>query len=173
MAAVRAVAGRYGWGAGPQWDALSWLIGHESGWNPAAKNPTSSARGLFQQMESVHGPVPDSPAAQAEWGLSYIAGRYGSPLGAKAFWQAHHWYDQGGWLQPGYTPVYNGTGKPELVLPHDTAQGVIGALHGSDDPVRITGELSISDDGLTAFVDGRIDRFDHATGTALARGVRI
>lgn len=173
VAAVRAVAGRYGWGSGPQWDALSWLISHESSWNPAAANPSSSARGLFQQMESIYGPVSGSPALQAEWGLSYISSRYGSPLGAKAFWEAHHWYDQGGWLQPGFTPVYNGTGKPELVLPHDTAQGVIGALNGSSEPVRIFGELSISDDGMTAFVDGRIERSDQATGTAIARGVRI
>ncbi|GAA1961834.1 hypothetical protein GCM10009754_36150 [Amycolatopsis minnesotensis] len=173
VAAVRAVATRYGWGSGPQWDALSWLISHESGWNPGAKNPHSSARGLFQQMESVHGAVAPNAAGQAEWGLGYIASRYRDPLGAKGFWEGHHWYDQGGWLQPGFTPVYNGTGKPELVLPHDTAQSVIGALHGDSEPVRLVGELSISGDGLTAFVDGRIDRSDHATGTAIARGVRI
>ncbi|OXM69623.1 phage tail tape measure protein [Amycolatopsis vastitatis] len=173
VAAVRAVAGRYGWGSGPQRDALSWLISHESGWNPAAANPTSSARGLFQQMESIYGPVSPSPAGQAEWGLSYIASRYHDPLGAKSFWQAHHWYDQGGWLQPGFTPVYNGTGKPELVLPHDTAQDVIGSLRGTGEPVRIVGELSISDDGLTAFVDGQIEKSEQATGTAIARGVRI
>ncbi|WP_158883998.1 hypothetical protein [Amycolatopsis anabasis] len=173
VAAVRAVATRYGWGSGPQWDALSWLIGHESGWNPAAKNPTSSARGLFQKMESVHGPVEPTAAGQAEWGLRYIASRYRDPLGAKAFWQAHHWYDEGGWLQPGYTPVYNGTGKPELVLPHDTAHNVLGALQQASEPMRIVGELSIADDGLKVYVDGRIEERDHATGTAIARGVRI
>ncbi|WP_103344059.1 phage tail tape measure protein [Amycolatopsis sp. CA-126428] len=173
VAAVRAVAGRYGWGSGPQWDALSWLISHESGWNPAAANPTSSARGLFQQMESIYGPVSAFPAGQAEWGLSYIASRYHDPLGAKSFWQAHHWYDEGGWLQPGFTPVYNGTGKPELVVPHETARDVFGSLRGNDEPVRLVGELSISDDGLRAFVDGQIERSEHDTGTAIARGVRI
>jgi hypothetical protein len=25
-------------------------------------------------------------------------------------------YDEGGWLQPGYTPVWNGTGAPEPVM---------------------------------------------------------
>jgi hypothetical protein len=173
VAAVRAVATRYGWGAGQQWDALSWLIGHESSWNPNAANPRSSARGLFQKMTSVHGPVEPTAAGQAEWGLRYISSRYRDPLGAKGFWQEHHWYDQGGWLQPGFTPVYNGSGKPELVLPHDTAQGVIGALQGNSGPVRLVGELSLSDDGLTAFVDGRIEQNDQATGTAIARGVRI
>ncbi len=172
VAAVRAVASRYGWGTGPQWNALDWLIDHESSWNPAAANPRSSARGLFQKMTSVHGPVEPTAAGQAEWGLRYISSRYGSPLGAKGFWEAHHWYDQGGWLQPGFTPVYNGTGKPELVLPHDTAKDVIGALDGNTEPVRLTGELSISDDGLTVFVDGRIEQHDQATGTAIARGSR-
>ncbi|WP_370944003.1 hypothetical protein AB5J62_33520 [Amycolatopsis sp. cg5] len=173
VAAVRAVATRYGWGSGPQWDALSWLISHESSWNPGAANPSSSARGLFQKMESVHGPVEPTAAGQAEWGLRYISSRYRDPLGARAFWESHHWYDQGGWLQPGFTPVYNGTGKPELVLPHDTAQGVIGALQGNSEPVRLVGELSIAEDGLSVFVDGRIEQNDQATGTAIARGVRI
>ncbi|MEV8530231.1 lytic transglycosylase domain-containing protein, partial [Streptomyces sp. NPDC052000] len=26
------------------------------------------------------------------WGLDYMNSRYGSPVGAWNFWQAHHWY---------------------------------------------------------------------------------
>lgn len=140
VAAVRAVAARYGWGSGPQWDALSWLISHESGWNPNARNPHSSAAGLFQKMTSVHGPLEPTVAGQAEWGLSYVRNRYHDPLGAKSFWAAHHWYDNGGWLQPGFTPVYNGTGKPEMVLSNSQANEVMQALRdgqGSERPIVI------------------------------------
>src|SRR4029077_12588761 len=81
-AAVKAVADRYGWGTGVQWNDLSMLIQRESGWDPNAANPRSSARGLFQKMTSVHGPVEPTPTGQAEWGLNYIKSRYGNPAGA-------------------------------------------------------------------------------------------
>jgi phage-related protein len=72
VSAVRAVAATFGWGTGPQWDALSWLIQRESSWNPAAANPRSSARGLFQKMISIHGPLEPTVTGQAQWGLGYI-----------------------------------------------------------------------------------------------------
>lgn len=117
VAAVRAVAARFGWGSGGQWNALSSLISHESGWNPSAANPSSSARGLFQKLTSVNGPVESTVGGQANWGLNYIRGRYGSPANAWAAWNSRspHWYDQGGWLKPGGVGV-NGTSKPEAVL---------------------------------------------------------
>ncbi|MCG2947320.1 hypothetical protein KZ309_25935, partial [Escherichia coli] len=43
--AVRGVAERYGWGSGDQWSALQSIVSKESGWNPNAANPRSSARG--------------------------------------------------------------------------------------------------------------------------------
>lgn len=134
MAAVRAVAARFGWGTGPQWDALSWVIGKESGWNPAAANPTSSARGLFQKMTSVHGPLEPTPAGQAEWGLNYIRTRYGDPIGAQRFWQSHGWYDRGGWLPPGLSTVYNGTGRPEAVFTAEQFDTLTRAADRPDNP---------------------------------------
>lgn len=116
VAAVRETAAQFGWGQGPQWDALSWIIGKESSWDPTKKNPTSSAAGLFQKMTSVHGALEPTPGGQALWGLNYIRGRYGDPLGAKAFWESHGYYDQGGWLPPGWSLAYNGTGQAEAVL---------------------------------------------------------
>lgn len=113
--AVRAVAAQYGWGSGPQWAALDWLISRESGWDPWIKNPNSSASGLFQKMVSVHGPLERTIAGQARWGLNYIRGRYGSPLGAQAFWQRNHHYDSGG-VWPSGTWGFNGTGRDERVL---------------------------------------------------------
>lgn len=125
--AVRMVAREYGWGSGPQWDALSQLIAKESSWNPNAANPTSSARGLFQKMTSVHGPVEPTPAGQARWGLNYIKSRYGNPMAAWAFHRSHNWYDQGGVLPTGYGSFYNGTGKPEAVLTNEQWRDIHGA----------------------------------------------
>jgi hypothetical protein len=112
---VKAVAARYGWGEGPEWAALSQLIQKESSWNPNAANPNSSARGLFQKMTSIHGPVEPTPAGQAEWGLNYIKGRYGTPSAALAFHNRNNYYDTGGLLPPGVSPV-NMSGEVERVL---------------------------------------------------------
>lgn len=139
--AVRGVAARYGWGSGPEWDALSQLIAKESSWNPAAANPRSSARGLFQKMTSIHGPVEGTPAGQAEWGLNYIRGRYGSPSKAWAFHSANNYYDKGGMLMPGISPV-NTTGVAERILsPQQTADferlvNLLEQLVAEDGPLR-------------------------------------
>lgn len=127
---VQDVAARYGWGSGAQWNALSQLIQRESSWNPNAANPRSSARGLFQKMTSIHGPVEKTAAGQAEWGLRYIKQRYGSPVSALRFHQRRGWYadgglvkpdhylfrDQGGSLPPGLSMVLNNTGKNEHIF---------------------------------------------------------
>lgn len=116
---VRQVAARYGWGDGPEWDALSRLVQGESGWDPNAANKSSSARGLFQKLTRLHGPIESTPAGQAAWGLSYIQGAYGDPINAYRQWSARspHWYDAGGELPPGATTVMNGLGHSETVLP--------------------------------------------------------
>lgn len=89
---VQQVAKNYGWASGKQWNALVKLVMKESSWNPKAANPTSSARGLFQKMTSLHGPVEGTVAGQAKWGLNYIKKRYGSPAAALAFHLKHNWY---------------------------------------------------------------------------------
>lgn len=125
--AVRGVAAGYGWDSGRHWNALSNIIKKESSWDPNAANPGSTARGLFQIMESYHGKVPSDPAAQARQGLKYIQGRYGDPEKAWKYWRSHGSYadgglvkpmlfDQGGVLPPGLNTILNATGKPEAIL---------------------------------------------------------
>jgi hypothetical protein len=84
-------AGQYGWGQ-DEWNALYELVRRESGWNPNAANPNSTARGLFQKMTSIHGPLEADPAGQIAWGLQYIAGRYGTPSAALDFHNRNNWY---------------------------------------------------------------------------------
>lgn len=121
---VRSVAARYGWDMGNEWDAIQQIVAKESSWNPNAANPSSSARGLFQKMTSIHGPVESTPAGQAEWGLKYIQERYGTPSSALRFHNTHGWYaqggevklfDNGGWLKPN-TFGFNASTQPEAVL---------------------------------------------------------
>jgi hypothetical protein len=67
----------------------------------------------------------DNPATQIRWGLDYIGGRYGDPLGAAAHERQVNWYrhggilaqvlDQGGYLPQGWSLAGNFTGRPEPV----------------------------------------------------------
>jgi hypothetical protein len=75
------------------------IVVHESSWNPRARNPSSSAFGLFQFLSSTwRAYLPEVPYGtvsaywQAVGGFRYIRARYGNPTRAWAFWQAHHWY---------------------------------------------------------------------------------
>jgi hypothetical protein len=125
---VKAVAAQYGWANGEQWVALYNLIQKESSWNPFAANPTSSARGLFQKMTSIHGPLESTIEGQARWGLNYIKGRYGNPGAAWAFHRRNNWYDSGGDVPPGPFSGYNGTNQTESMITHSRTSQLINAL---------------------------------------------
>jgi hypothetical protein len=122
----REMASRYGW-TGTEFDFLNMLWTKESNWNPSAQNPTSPAAGIPQDITgNFHG----GGYGQIQWGLDYIKGRYGDPATAWAHEILYNWYDNGGWLPPGATFAYNGTGKPELILTHD--QLMSAAQRGGD-----------------------------------------
>lgn len=79
---------KYGWGS-DQEDPLIRLWNQESGWNPAAQNPSSGAAGIPQDITgNFHG----GWQGQIDWGLNYIKGRYGSPAMAWAHEVANNWY---------------------------------------------------------------------------------
>ncbi|WP_410670559.1 hypothetical protein [Amycolatopsis sp. cmx-4-68] len=128
-------ASMFGW-TGAEWEAANALIMGESGYQNAVKNKVSTAYGMFQFLDSTWGgygiPKTSDPYQQSVAGGRYIKARYGDPIHALAAWQSRHphWYadgglvsktaramayDNGGELQPGWTSVYNGTGKPENV----------------------------------------------------------
>jgi SLT domain-containing protein len=119
----------YGW-TGGQWIALANLISGESGFNNLAQNPTSSAYGMFQFLDSTWASVgakkTADPYAQAVAGLRYIASRYGSPAAAYGAWlgRSPHWYGEGGIFR---RPTIIGVGErgPEAVLPLNGAGGVV------------------------------------------------
>lgn len=146
-----------------EWPALVNLINGESGWNPKAQNPGSTAYGLGQFLDqtwaTVGGTKTDDPYQQAVLMLKYIKSRgdYGTPSKAWEMWQSRnpHWYDQGG--------VANGTGfmaknviQPERVLsPNQTKlfDTLVTSLQSIDRNAR-TGGDGIGVLGMQSAVQG-------------------
>jgi SLT domain-containing protein len=95
----------------------------ESGWNNNAQNPTSTAYGIAQFLNSTWGGTgiakTSNPASQIEAGLRYIQGAYGTPANAYSKWlsRSPHWYGDG--LAPTVfsQPTVIGVGErgPEIV----------------------------------------------------------
>lgn len=119
-AALRSAAAKMGWN-GAQWNALNYVEMREAGYNPTIRNPSSGAYGLAQGITGPswyygYGGNPNTVAGQATAMVNYIRQRYGNPENAAAHERAYNWYDKGGYLPPGASMVYNGTGKPEPVF---------------------------------------------------------
>lgn len=74
------------------------LVARESSFNPNAKNPKSTAKGLFQFLDGTRKNYGgdkvnwDDPYQQALQGLKYIKDRYGDPIDALEHWDQKKWY---------------------------------------------------------------------------------
>lgn len=74
------------------------LVARESSFNPGAKNPASTASGLFQFLDATRrdygfkGVNWSDPYHQSLAGLQYIKKRYGTPEKALKFWDENGWY---------------------------------------------------------------------------------
>lgn len=142
---VQAMAAARGW-TGAEWNALYAVVMRESGFNNNAQNPTSTAYGMFQFLDSTwsaYGASKTSdPTAQTTAGLNYIASRYKDPLGALAHEQQYGWYSGGGYVTPraGGGPVSSGrpylVGErgPELFVPDAS-----GAITSNQDTAALAG----------------------------------
>jgi hypothetical protein len=77
-------------------NALYQIISHESSFRPTAQNPTSTAYGMFQFLNTTWATVGCTKTSdayqQSVCGLRYIQRRYHTPEAAWKFWQAHNWY---------------------------------------------------------------------------------
>ncbi len=83
-------------GDSAQFSCLESLWGKESGWNPNAQNPTSTAYGIAQFLDSTWASTGIAKTSdgyrQIDAGLIYINNRYGSPCAAWGHSQANNWY---------------------------------------------------------------------------------
>lgn len=99
-AIMQAVFGTHGWGSGAEWAAAVTLEMMEAGFNNLAQNPTSTAFGMGQFLDSTWAsygiPKTSDPGLQSEAMARYIGARYHDPLGALAHERAFHWYAAGG-----------------------------------------------------------------------------
>lgn len=92
----------YGWGI-EEWPALDRLWWHESGWAPTRQDgDTSRAWGIPQalpasKMAKWGDDYLTNPITQVNWGLDYIASRYGSPTRAWEFWKTQALNGDVGW----------------------------------------------------------------------------
>ena len=83
-------------GSGSEFTCLENLWGKESGWNPNAQNPTSTAYGIAQFLDSTWAGTGIAKTSdgyrQIDAGLIYIENRFGSPCGAWSHSKAKGWY---------------------------------------------------------------------------------
>jgi phage-related protein len=167
---------------------LHTLIMRESGGNPKAINLTDSnaqrgdpSRGLMQTIMSTFEAYRDpslpndifDPVANIVAGIHYIQRAYGSIADVQ---QANpnlppKGYDAGGILPPGLSTVLNGTGQPEAILTSAQFSALAAAPSFPPDGWEITGALTV--DGMDARIDGRINRAEQRTGTAIAQRSRL
>jgi hypothetical protein len=83
-------------GDAEQFDCLESLWGKESGWNPNAQNPSSTAYGIAQFLDATWAGTGIAKTSdgyrQIDAGLIYIKNRFGSPCGAWSHSQSKGWY---------------------------------------------------------------------------------
>lgn len=142
-AIVKRLSDQRGWGS--HWGSLYKLIMGESGFRNTAQNPTSSAYGMFQFLNSTWGstgyPKTSDPYTQTLAGLKYIAAAYGNPTNAYAAWQSRspHWYKQGTpWVPDDQLAFLH---RGEAVIPADENRRRMG--HGDGTVASFTINLTL------------------------------
>lgn len=134
---------------GQRWKALDYIVSHESGWRPDAQNPSSTASGLGQFINSTArqylggSPMKRFPFdQQLKAVVAYTNDRYGGLVKAMQFWKSHRYYSQGGQVpeapnvgvfdnggmwQPG-TLGFNAGTNSEMVLTNEQSQIITNGL---------------------------------------------
>jgi TP901 family phage tail tape measure protein len=110
----------------------------------AASPPTTSTPPLGalpggrQRERRYAGATPGNPLGLADPNAKPGTVMYGVPLRS---------YDSGGWLQPGYTLAYNGTGQPERILTSQQMSGggdrVVQFMPGAEVTIRETVDVDL------------------------------
>ena len=154
----RAMASQMGW-TGDQWRALFSLWTKESNWNNLAQNPTSSAFGIPQFLNSTaaaYGVLGDTdPRHQIAAGMRYIKDAYGTPLNAWNKWlsRSPHWYEQGTPWVPNDQLAY--LHKGEAVVPAAVNRRALagGGARGGDVHIHLHGTEQQLMNQLTRKID--------------------
>jgi len=168
----------YGW-TGGQWSALFNLWQGESGWNNNAQNPTSTAYGIAQFLNSTWATVgaqkTSNPAGQIRAGLAYIRRVYGTPANAYGRWlsRSPHWYGSG--LEPTMfnRPTLIGVGErgPEMVsvTPQRMLQPGRGGGAGNTYNIRVSVPVGANPRETGRQLVEAIRAYEKGSGAVLAR----
>lgn len=146
---------------------LAKLWNGESGWRWNATGSLTNlgrAYGIPQslpgnKMASAGSDWATNAFTQVDWGLAYIKDRYKNPTNAYLTWLGRnpHWYDTGGYLPPGLTLAYNGTGRHERVMTHEEEQAMLrersALLQGRADV-----NIHVHDGKVSGLVTAEVDR---------------
>jgi hypothetical protein len=160
-------------------------MAQESGGNPRAINLTDSnaqrgdpSRGLMQTIMSTFQAYRDPRApndiydglANILASMRYTMARYGSlPAG----YGRAGGYDGGGVLPPGYSTVFNGLSRPEMVLTDNQWSALISlATSNAGGGGDFRGNLYLSSGEFLGAVEGVIDRANEESGRVLTRRIR-
>lgn len=79
------------------WNAVDYIVRHESSWNSSAQNTESGAYGLCQalpswKMASAGTDYMSNPVTQLKWCHDYASHRYGGWWSSFAFWRSNKWW---------------------------------------------------------------------------------
>lgn len=148
-------------------------------WDINAKNGDPS-RGLMQTIGSTFnayaGPYRSrgiyDPLANIYASMKYAMSRYGSLASA---YNRPGGYDSGGMLQPGWTPVFNGTGGPERVLTNSQWDALRAAANRPAASTQLQADVHVyvGDREITDIVRTEIVAHDDATASAIDTGRRL
>lgn len=143
-------------------DDVKWIMQHESGFNPGARNPSSGAYGLGQFLGHEHdkygamGAYSGDPTRETHAMLAYIRDRYGSPAAAKQFWEAHHWYSTGGVIPQPRKPAAPPKPPARPSHPSHPATGPHRPTQGAKQPVGKHKPASLGD--VMNIVNSKLDK---------------
>jgi len=106
---------------------ITYIIDHESSWDPKATNPESGAYGLPQslpgsKMASAGSDWRTNPITQLRWMKGYVNSVYGGARNAYNFWLQHHAYANGGLVSQSGLYALAEMNKPEMIIPLDTSK---------------------------------------------------
>ena len=165
---VQNVAGEYFWDTGKEWSSLVSLINSESGFNNTAQNPTSTAYGMFQFLDSTWKSTgikkTSDPTLQTFAGLKYIKSRYGDPIHAWDFHKKNNWYDKGAWEIKNDEDAR--VHKGEMIIPKDPADQIRQVLLQNNTTNAGAKKSTGSDGGLHFHAGSIVIQLTGTDGTA-------
>lgn len=133
--------------------AMNYIVSKESGWDPKAQNPRSTASGLPQMINSTAramlGGAPASRFGVFDQldGMKKYVNKFGGWEGAEKFWKSHHYYAQGGPVMPSSLSMLGGgmPSKPTVFDGGGWLTDRMVAVHGKRQPDAVLSQQQWSD----------------------------